>query len=254
MKYINQKTASLLNPTMKVIGNEYDSTSEQIVVIAEITNYNATTYLTNNLLYIFNINASDGSLNWESQLQDYAGDKITNFKFAIHPDFQLLMLMFSNNEFDYYHSQSIRMADGSHGPNTQFEVTFHFKLSGLEIFPSGGSVFETDDIVFTGEGGYVMKINPRKSNLAVIDNTTLLTPMTGIHYDNFSLPETTPTDFELGSYSPAADFLADETGYEINSLGYTYQIMTPPQLDILTEMAIGFNKTQDCSSGSSSNL
>ena len=96
-----------------------------------------------------------------------------------------------------------------------------------------------------------MKVNSRKENLSVIDNSTLLTPLTGIYYNNFTLLTTTPTDFELGSFSPAADFLNDESGYEVGNFAYSYRDVNVPTLNLLTDLEIGFNSTGECSSSSS---
>ena len=251
MKYVKAKTNSTLNPTMRKIVSEYYADGDKIIVAVDIKHYNTSDYSSNNMLYIFCVQAADGTMDWEIQVKDYSSDWIINYKMVIHPDFKQLILFYSNANYDFYHLQFIDITNGTLLNNTQFAVTFHYDLGGVGVFPSNSSVFETNDVLLTGIGGYIMKVNSRKENLSVIDNSTLLTPLTGIYYNNFTLLTTTPTDFELGSFSPAADFLNDESGYEVGNFAYSYRDVNVPTLNLLTDLEIGFNRTGECSSSSS---
>ena len=71
-----------------------------------------------------------------------------------------------------------------------------------------------------------------------MDTTSTLRPLVEISYDSFTLQSTTPTDLEWTSHSPASEFLSDDTGYEeVEQLA--------PTLTVATEMAIGFETTNE---------
>jgi len=79
-----------------------------------------------------------------------------------------------------------------------------------------------------------MKLNTRKANLDPIDTTSMLRPLYGVHYDNFALPLTTPTEIEPTDYSPASDFLVNNNNYEFIDRAYVQTFMSPDSVELIT--------------------
>ncbi|CAI2364649.1 unnamed protein product [Moneuplotes crassus] len=254
MKYVKQKSTSALNTTSREILTNYDSGNDQVVVLTRFNSFNSSDYSDTDHLYMFAIKASDGSMNWEIQVVDYATNRLHGLNFAIHARFNQLILMNSNGQYSYYHTQTFSLADGSLINNVQFDILFPYSLAGIVTVPKSSGSFETDDYIFTGVGGYIFKANSRKANLASATDSSLFYPLTEIYYDNYTLPETNPTDFELLTYSPSGDFFQDEAEYDVKLAGYSSKQVEVPTLKIVSEVAIGFNTTEGCSSSTPAGL
>ncbi|CAI2363489.1 unnamed protein product [Moneuplotes crassus] len=254
MKYISKKTSSVLNVTSLENLSRYDSGNDQVVICSRLRHYNATDYTDKDYVYMYALKASDGSLNWEVQFEDYASNRVRGLDFAIHSGFNQLILMNTNSKYSYYHSQAISLADGSFVSNVQFDILFHYQTAGIAKIPDGNGTFESNDYVLTTEGGYIFKINSRKANLASATDSSLFYPLNGIYYDNYSFPKTSPADFELLSYSPSSDFFQDKTEHEVKEASYTYKQVEVSTLKLVSEVSIGFNTTEGCSSSTPAGL
>lgn len=245
IKYLNKKSTSTLSMTVKEIYTHYYESGDSIAVVYLSSSFNSTTYATDNMINVYSLNFADGALQWELQLSDHSGERFSKIKSIINPFYDELVLFYSTTGYQYYHVQAINMADGSFGKNVQYEITYHYQLSGMATFKSNTSNFESDDVMLTGVSGYITKMNTKRANLEIVDTTSTLRPLHGIHYNSFTLPLTTPTDLEWLSYSPSNDFLIDDTGYEVNSQAYEWAELIAPTLTEATEMAIGFETTDE---------
>ena len=243
MKYFEKTSASSLNIEMDQIDSHYHQASNSVLVILHTKNDDP--FNSFNIINVFKFNMTDGTLQWSIQFRDYAGGSFGDVHSIVNPSYDELVLFYTNNQYDYYHTQSISISDGSMLTNMQIEVLYHYALEGIAVFPSQISGLDSDDVLLTAVDGYIMKINTRKANLGIVDSTNQTRPLIDIHYDNYSLPLTVPLDVEVLDYSPASDFFQEETGYEMIDFGYTYNHEDNPTLSDATEMVINFENTNE---------
>lgn len=243
MKYFKTKSTSTKALQADEIEINYDSNSQNLFVLIHTTDKSIATYP--NMVNIYSMKMSDGSLNWELQFSDYSNEKFGRIYSTLNPNFKELTLFFTNSAYDYYHFQSIDLATGTMLTNIQTEIMYHYQIEGITAFTSQDTNFESNDILATSVDGYIMKFNMRKANLEVTDKTSLLRPLLGIHYNNFTISVTTPTDLEMATFIPSGDFLEEETAYEVNSLGYTQKDILVPTLTDATSMAIHFSEANN---------
>lgn len=241
MKYFKKKVTSTMTLRMDEVEAHYDASLDRVVVVVHATNTGSLYYP--NIINIYSLNMSDGAKQWEIQFADYGNNKFSFIRSTVNPYLKELNLFYTNTAYDYYHVQAVNLKDGAMLSNLQVEIFKHYAIDGITVFPPGSSNSQSNDILMTAVDGYVMKMNTRKANLDIIDKTSLFRPLYGIHYNNFTLALTTPTDIEPISYTPAFDFMIEETGYEVIGQSTTYQEVTAPNLELITDMAIYFSDT-----------
>jgi hypothetical protein len=232
MKYFAKKTTSTKTISFDQINVHYSSKDDSLLVILKVRD-NTNIYV-DYMVNIFSIKASDGSVNWDIELKDYASEAFSKVISLYNPYYNEITLYSTNSAYSYYHLQAIDATYGTLLNNVQVEILKHYQLSGLQYFPPSGSLIQSSDILATSVSGYIMKMNTRKANLDVIDKTSLLRPLFGIHYDNFTYTSVTPTNVELFSYSPASDFMMDNADYEMADRGYIQTVIPPPSVDQIT--------------------
>ena len=240
MKYFNQTSGSTLNLNLEKIDAHYDSNSDSVLVMITSIN-NSTSYY--NMINIFRLDATSGSTDWSIQFRDYSGTNFGYVRSVVNPSYNELVLFYTNHEFDYYHAQAINIDDGSLLNNVQIEMFKHYVINGIVVFPDQTLESNITDILMTAQDGYIMKVNTRKANLAILDSDSWDRPLCNINYDNFTLPLETNIDLEVLSYTPSSDFFVKEVNFEVFSYNYSYYNESIPTISDATDMAIYFEDT-----------
>jgi len=144
LKRFTMKASSTKTLRSDEIVSHYYEKADSVIVIVHTSDISVSPYT--NMINIYSLKASDGSLNWEIQFSDYSSETFGNIKSTINPFYNELNILFTNSAFDYYHIQAIDADTGAFNNNAQFEITYHYQLSRITSFPSSSALIQTSDI------------------------------------------------------------------------------------------------------------